>query len=166
MCVIGGVAKIKIMEFNESTHLATNLRFMAAMFWEDAKKLDKEIERDENGLPLKYTAIPYYYLISHATELLLKVALLKRGFTREDLRKVQYGHNLENLIEELVKLNLPISDITMKMVLGLSEQHKDHSLRYEVLMDNGKKTFTPPNGWVNEMLTELMLLTRISTHGK
>ena len=154
------------MEFNDSTHLASIFRIMAAMFWEDAKKLDKDIERDENGIPIKYTAIPYYYLISHATELLLKTALLKRGFTKEKLRKFEYGHNLENLINELVKLDLPVSDRTKTIVLGLSEQHKDHSLRYEVLIDDGKMTFTPPNDWVNEMLTELMSLTRIATHGR
>ncbi len=154
------------MEFNESVHLASIFRFMAVMFWEDAKKLDKDIKRDEDGLPVKYTAIPYYYLISHATELLLKSALLKRGFTKAQLRKFQFGHNLENLLNELLKLDLPISDKTKKMVLGLSEQHKDHSLRYEVLIDNGKMTFTPPNDWVNGMLTELMSLTRIATHRK
>lgn len=154
------------MEFNESTHLASIFRYMAVMFWEDAKKLDKGIERDENGLPKKYTAIPYYYLISHSTELLLKSALLKRNFTRDELRKFKYGHNLENLLNELIKLDLPISDKTKEMVIGLSEQHKDHSLRYEVLMDNGKMTFTPPNDWLNGMLTELLSLTRIATQGK
>jgi len=154
------------MEFNESTHLASIFRFMAVMFWEDAKKLNKEIERDENGMPTKYTAIPYYYLISHATELFLKSALLKRNFTKNELLKFKYRHNLENLLNELLKLDLPISDKTKEMVIGLSEQHKDHSLRYEVLMDNGKMTFTPPNDLVNGMLTELMSLTRIATHGK
>ena len=154
------------MEFNESTQLATTLRFVAVMFWEDAKKLNKGIERNEQGLPTKYTAIPYYYLISHATELFTKVALLKRGFTKQQLRQFNFGHNLENLLNELIKMDLPISKNTREIVLGLSEQHKDHSLRYEVLIDNGKSTFLPPSDWVNKMLEELMSLTRISTYGK
>ena len=91
------------LEYNDSTHLATVLRLMAVMFWEDAKKLDKEIERDEKGMPKRFTAIPYYYLVSHSTELLLKTALLKRGFTKKQLRKFEFGHNLENLLNELEK---------------------------------------------------------------
>ena len=154
------------MDFNESTHLATIFRLMGAMFWEDAKKLDKDIERDEKGMPTKYTAIPYYYLISHATELFLKTALLKRGFTKGQLKKFKYGHDLENLLRELLKMDLPISKETQEMVVGLSEQHKDHSLRYEVLIENGKSTFVPPSDWINKMLEELMSLTRIATHGK
>lgn len=163
---MGKATKRSSMEFNESNHLASIYRIMAVRYWEDAKKLDKDIERDEKGLPKKYTALPYYFLVSHATELVLKTALLKRGFEKEQLRKFNYGHNLENLLNELVKLELPISQRTKEMVLGLSEQHKDHSLRYEVLIDNGKLTFVPPSEWINGMLEELMSLTRIATHGK
>ena len=69
-------------------------------------------------------------------------------------------------LNELIKMDLPISESTRAVIIGLSEQRKDHSLRYEVLMDNGKETFTPPNTLINETLNELLSLTRIATHGK
>jgi len=154
------------MEYNESEHLATTFRWMAVIFWENAKTLDKEIERNEKGMPTKYTAIPYYYLISHATELMLKTALLKRGVTKGQLRKFEYGHNLKNLLKGLLELDLKISQSTQEIIIGLNGQHKDHSLRYEVLFNDDKQTFTPPSELLNGMLDELLSLTRIATQGK
>lgn len=70
------------------------------------------------------------YLASHVLELHLKAALLKRGVAEEVLRTRKYGHNLSVLADELSKL-VAISDSTIRLIATLSQQHNDHSLRYE-----------------------------------
>jgi hypothetical protein len=130
-----------------------------------AQRLQDGLELNELGCPTRITAIPLYFLASQAAELFLKAALLKRGFSESDLKKYDYRHNLESLIQELQKKGLPISDETMSVVHGLSEQHRTHQLRYTVLVDDGTKTYLPPLALVFAVLDELLMLTRISTHG-
>jgi hypothetical protein len=129
-----------------------------------AEKLTEGLDTDDSGRPTKLTAVPLYYLASHAAELLLKAALLKRGFDEPTLRR-NYGHNLTALLKELEKMNVPVTTDTMAVVHGLSEQHREHQLRYTVLVDDGKKTYWPPLALVFVALDELLGLTRISTHG-
>jgi hypothetical protein len=123
------------------------------------------LELDDAGRPKKLTVIPLYFLASHVAELFLKAALLKRGFPETDLKKYDYRHNLEALSQELQKKGLPVSSDTTAVIQGLSEQHKTHQLRYTVLGDDGTKTYWPPLSLVFAALEELLLLTRISTHG-
>ena len=130
-----------------------------------AERLRENLELDDAGRPTKLMAIPLYFLASHAAELFLKAALLKRGFAEADLRKFNYRHNLAALLEELQKKNLPVSGDTAAVVRGLSEQHQAHQLRYTVLLDDGTSTYCPPLSLVFDALEELLLLTRISTHG-
>ena len=66
-----------------------------------AERLREGIGLDDAGRPKKLTAIPLYFLASHAAELFLKAALLKRGFAEADLRKYDYRHNLAALLQEL-----------------------------------------------------------------
>lgn len=68
-------------------------------------------------------------------------------------------------LQELQKKGLPVSSDTTAVIQGLSEQHKTHQLRYTVLVDDGTKTYWPPLSLVFAALEELLLLTRISTHG-
>ena len=70
-------------------------------FWESAKIVAASLETKSGGTPAKVTAIPFYFLASHAAELLLKSALLKRGFPETDLRKFDYRHNLDSLLRQL-----------------------------------------------------------------
>ena len=65
---------------SDNIYLASIYRVTAVNFWESAKTLSASIECRDDGTPAKITAIPFYFLISHAAELLLKSALLKRGF--------------------------------------------------------------------------------------
>jgi len=130
-----------------------------------AEKLSQELELDGDGRPKKLAAIPMYFLASHAAELFLKAALLKRGFAEADLRKYDYRHDLEALLQELQDKQVPISGDTVAVVCGLSAQHKNHQLRYTVLVDDGTKTYWPPIRLVFAALDELLLLTRLSTHG-
>ena len=67
---------------------------------------------------------------------------------------------------ELVSKGIVVTPETIQLLNGLDEQHKEHSLRYSALMDNGKKTYLPPIDNILEMLEELLMLTRLSTQGK
>ncbi len=144
--------------------VASNYRMLGVGFQLSAKQLTSSIEVDADERPKKLTAIPFYFLASHAAELFLKSALLKRGVSENLLKKFDYRHNLEALLNALKEKGVPISGNTESVVLGLSEQHKSHQLRYTVFMDDGKPTYWPPLSYVFSTLEELLMLTRISTH--
>ena len=146
----------------DSIVLASTYRLNAENFWESAKKLDMTLDKRSDGSPSKLTAIPFYFLISHAVELFLKSALLKRGFTENDVKKYDYRHNLDALLAALQKKGVNISPETATMINGLSVLHKTHALRYDVLLEGGKK-FWAPTHLLLQMHDELLLLTRIST---
>ena len=148
-----------------NTYLASIYRLTGTNFWESAKKLDATMEKHSDSSSAKIAAIPVYFLISHAIELFLKSALLKRGWSKSDLKKFDYRHNLELLMVEIQKLGVVITPETVEIVTKLSEQHFYHSLRYSALTDDGIKTYMPPTGSVNSVLEELLSLTRISTQG-
>jgi hypothetical protein len=118
----------------------------------------------KKGNQKNLTGVPIYYLISHSAELFLKSALVKRGITEDELKRT-HGHNLKKLLLALKGLGVPVTDTTTSLVERLSEQHSDSALRYHVFLDNGKKTFMPSIKDSFEMLEELLMLTRISTHG-
>jgi hypothetical protein len=69
------------------------------------------------------------------------------------------------LLQELQRKGVPVSSATAAVVHGLSEQHQTHQLRYTVLVDDGTRTYWPPLCLVFAVLEELLLLTRLSTHG-
>jgi hypothetical protein len=149
----------------DNIELASIFRLTAVNFWESAKKLDSTMEKRENGSPAKLTSIPFYFLISHAVELFLKSALLKRGFTVDELKN-SYAHDLQRLLEALQKKGVMVTHETVSMINGLHSQHKNHALRYSALLDDGQATYLPPPSLVHQMLEELLLLTRLSTQGK
>ena len=130
-----------------------------------AERLMDGLELRADGSAAKLTAIPLFFLASHAAELFLKAALIKRGFPPEKLKKFDYRHNLSALLLELKNMGVPVTDETSAVVNRLSQQHTNHQLRYTVLLDDGKKTYWPPLSLVFAMLDELLLLCRISTHG-
>lgn len=149
----------------DNIYLASIYRIEAVNFWQSAKTLSATLELNSNGTPAKVTAIPFYFLISHATELLLKSALLKRGFKAGDLKKYDYRHSLDALLGELQTLGVSVTPDTVSLINGLHSQHQNHALRYTALVDDGQKTYMPPPSLVFSMLDELLLLTRISTQG-
>lgn len=146
----------------DNIYLASVYRLTAVNFWESAKTLNATIESKDDGTPAKITAIPFYFLISHAVELLLKSALLKRGFREEDLRKYDYRHNLDALLKELQAQGASVTSDTVSLINGLDSQHQNHALRYTALVDDGQKTYMPPPSLVFSMLDELLLLTRVA----
>ena len=150
----------------DNIYVASIYRITGVNFWESAKQLRLNIEVDTRGRPTQITALPFYYLTSQAAELFLKSALLKCGSTEQDLKKFDYRPNLKNLLDELITKGIMVTAETVQLVNGLDDQHKDHSLRYCALMDNGKKIFLPPIDSMSKMLKELLMLTRIATQGK
>jgi hypothetical protein len=147
----------------DNIYLASIYRLMAVGFWDSAKTLYPTIEWKDDGTPVKLSAIPFYFLISHAAELLLKSVLLKRGYSERDLKKYDYRHNLSALLQELQTQGVLVTPDTVSLINGLSSQHQSHALRYTVLVDDGQKTYTPPAPLLFSMLEELLMLTRVST---
>src|SRR5438309_1885658 len=148
-----------------NTPLAVAYYMNGVNFRMSAEQLKATLELDSDGRPAKLTAIPLYFLAFHAAELFLKAALLKRGLDESYLKKYDYRHNLAALLVELQKKGVPVANETVIVINGLSDQHKNHALRYTVLVDDGQKTYWPPLSLVFSMLDELLLLTRVSTHG-
>ena len=146
----------------DNIYLSSIYRITAVNFWESAKTLSLTLELKSDGTPAKVTAIPFYFLISHAVELLLKSALLKRGFKEGDLKKYDFRHNLDALLKELQTQGVSVTPDTVSLINGLHSQHQNHALRYTALVDDGQKTYMPPPSLVFSMLDELLLLTGIS----
>jgi hypothetical protein len=150
---------------SDAISVASAYRLTAVNFWMSAKIVSASIETNSDGTPAKLTAISFYFLVSHAVELLLKSALLKRGFQEGVLRTFDYRHNLDALLEELRKLGVSVSPDTIHLISGLHSQHQSHGLRYTALVDDGQKTYMPPLPLVFSVLEELLLLTRVSKQG-
>lgn len=141
---------------------ASVYRMTAVNFRMSAEALLSSLQLREDGSPAKLTAIPFYFLVSHAFELFLKAALLKRGYVPADLKRFDNRHNLSALLELLKKRSLPISAEATNIINGLSPQHEHHLLRYHFLVN----PFMPAPASIWPVLDELLLLTRISTHGQ
>jgi hypothetical protein len=73
---------------SDPSYIASIDRLTAVNFWQTAKIVSASLETKSDRSPAKVTAIPFYFRASHAAELLLKSALLKRGFQEGDLKKV------------------------------------------------------------------------------
>jgi hypothetical protein len=149
----------------DSPYLASIYRLETITFWESAKTLSASFETRADASPASISAIPFYLLVSHATELLLKSALLKRGLTEADLKKVEYRHSLVALLNELQAKGISVTADSVSLINGLHAQHQSHALRYTALVDDGQRTYMPPPSLVFAMLGELLLLTRITTQG-
>lgn len=144
-------------------YLASVYRLTGVNFWQSAKALSAPIEVDD--APKSLTTLPFLFLASHASELLLKSALLKRGFSDGELKQFSYRHNLDALLTALLGRGVRVTPETVNLVRHLSAQHKSHALRYSALVDDGQPIYVPPPRLVFEALEELLLLTRLSTQG-
>ena len=143
--------------------LASTYRSTATIFRMSAAVLLRDFQERGEALPRNIRAIPFYYLISHAIELLLKCALLKRGQSADDLKKYPVRHSLDALLQKLGQLGVPLSDGAIRIIGALSRQHEKHNLRYTVLLDDGEFTFTPEPSELFDLLDELLLAGRVST---
>lgn len=128
---------------DDQIYMASIYRLTGVNFWQSAKTLSETIEVDDSGAPTSVTALPFYFLASHATELLLKSALLKRGFSDRELKHFSYRHNLEALLAAFLGTGVNVKPETANLVRHLSAQHKTHGLRYSALVDDGQPTYLP-----------------------
>lgn len=147
---------------SDNVVFASIYRQTATSFRMSAELLESNFGEE---MPRNHRAMPFYYLISHACELLLKAALLKRCITPQRLQKADLRHNLQALLKELESQEVSISPNSKAIVTGLSRQHKEHDLRYTALLDNGKLTYTPEPVDVYIMLDELLMTTRLRPQG-
>ena len=127
----------------DNVTLASSYRMTATVFRMSAETLLRDFEKRGEAVPRNIRAIPFYYLISHTIELLLKCALLKRGESADTLKKYPLGHSLSKQLERLKELGVPVSEKTNRVIGILSPQHEKHVLRYSALIDDGEPTFTP-----------------------
>ena len=144
--------------------LAVSYYTYGRFVYDSAKSLSENLDFERRSLGDLLSLMPFYYLSSHAAELFLKAALLKRGFGEANLRKMQYRHDLEALLGELELKGVPVKDATRRIVKKLGAQHRTHELRFPDLV-KGINVFLPEPELVFETLDDLFLLTRISTHG-
>jgi hypothetical protein len=137
---------------------------LGAGFQESARVLASALTIDADERPASRDGIPFYFLASHAAELYLKAALLKRGIESSELKHFDYRHNLSALLQKLRDIGVPVSNEASDLIQALSEQHKKHLLRYDVLHGSHKVPW-PPCALVFTTLDELLLCCRLSTHG-
>lgn len=147
---------------DDPIYWASVYRMTAVNFRMSAEALLPSLQLHDDGSPAKLTAIPFYFLVSQAIELFLKSALLKRGYVPADLKRFDNRHNMNALLELLKKKGLPVSPEATTIIDGLSPQHAHHLLRYDFLIN----PFMPAPASLWPVLDELLLLTRISTHGR
>lgn len=147
---------------NDNIELASAYRTTATSFQISADILERDFKAKGEDMPLNYRATPFYYLISHACELLLKAALLKRDYSPNRLRRPALRHNLKNLTEALRLKGVELSTSTILLIDGLSSQHELHDLRYTALLDNGRSTYMPSPCELYAMLDELLMATRLN----
>lgn len=157
------------MTNDDNIVVASNYRMIAGVYERSAKILAKSEDWNDQGQPSKLlTPIPIYQLCSHAAELYLKASLLKRGYSEKEMKKFDYRHNLQALLNLLIEKEIPISNRVKDTVASLSEQHQNHILRYSKI-ENGFVTVAlhmPPIEEVFESLGELLELTSINRTGK
>lgn len=144
-----------------NVELASIYRLTATSFRMSAELLERSFADRGESMSGNYRSTPYYYLVSHACELLLKAALLKRGMTDGELRRSDVRHDLQGLMKLLGEQGVVITPNRAAILDGLARQHRDHELRYTALLDNNKSTYTPPPASVYELLDNLMLATRL-----
>jgi len=140
---------------------ASTYRNLAVVFWENAKFLEKAFAEKGQTVPRNYLSIPFYFIVSHSIELLLKSALLKRGVSPSELKRLDHRHNLATLLQKVEDNDVPISKLTKRIVNALSDQHKSHALRYMVFLDDGVPTFTPEPDDIYTALDELLMATAL-----
>lgn len=76
-------------------------------------------------------SIPFYHLIAHATELLLKEYLIFRGCDQQDLLRYECRHNLCVLLEMCKEKGISFTPTFEKYVFQMSDSHKNHTYRYQ-----------------------------------
>ena len=126
--------------YSEDTRYAgpvpTMYRWHALSFLKCAEYSIAGYRQAHNSDPSPQQSVPIVYLICHAIEMLLKLALYKTGSNDRDLRTSRVRHNLSELKEKCEIAGVQFSPDVAEMIEALSTLHADHSLRYAAF-ENG-----------------------------
>lgn len=144
---------------------AAYYRMTAITYWECAKLLERGFADKGQKISGNRMAVPYYLLVSHCMELLLKCALMKRGLEPAKLKRFELRHDLNELLSELLGLGVPVTESTQHLVFVMSEQHKKHIFRYSVFFEGEDAVYVPEPDQIYAVLEELLMTGRINTHG-
>lgn len=148
----------------DNIEMASNYRLIATSFFKSAKILYENRVVTGDGQTSIITLPPVYYLISHACELFLKSALLKRGISEKDLKKQKIRHNLKELTTTLInKTGLEFTENTRNLINALGLIHEKHHLRYWFLNPN-HEIFKISMASIEPAMEELLMATRINRH--
>jgi hypothetical protein len=112
---------------SDSYEMSNYYRLTATVFWESAKVLNADFVAKGKPLSGNIFSVPFYHLVSHAAELLLKCAILKRNGSVKSLKKLPVRHSLSLLLKELQKSNIPITEKTVSDRCLNSTARKTHS---------------------------------------
>lgn len=77
-----------------------------------------------------HSSAPIYFLCFHALEMYLKSYLLAHNFTKRDLRKREYGHNILRIAQEAEVHGLILADVDKQVISLLSKTDNIISSRY------------------------------------
>jgi hypothetical protein len=102
---------------SDNVPLAVAYYLNGSAFRKSAEQLAEGLELDGSGRPgpTKLTAVPMYFLASHAAELFLKAALLKRDFAEADLKKTGIRHNLTALLQEIKNKGVLVRPVSRRV---------------------------------------------------
>jgi hypothetical protein len=149
-------------ELHETDNIVTasNYRLVATSFWESAKVLYINRTVKSDGHTSLINLPPVYYLVSHACELFLKGALLKRGISEKDLKRQHIRHNLNGLVDALNKAGLDLTEDTKNLINTLSLIHEKHYLRYFLVVNHDMYSITMAS--IEDAMEELLMATRLN----
>jgi hypothetical protein len=138
---------------------ASNYRTTATIYRMNAEILLKHFEAEGESCVRNIRAIPFYFLMCHSFELLLKCALLKRDIAPSKLKSIELRHGLINLADMLEKKGQVLTAETKLTISTLDDDHKRHVFRYDALSTGA---YTPPADKLFECYNELLLAGRLS----
>lgn len=138
---------------------ASNYRTTAAIYRINAEILLKHLVAEGESCERNIRAIPFYFLMCHSFELLLKCALLKRDIAPSKLKSIELRHALLNLADMLSKKGKVLTEKTKATIAILDDEHKRHVFRYDALSTGA---YTPPAEKLFECYDELLLAGKIS----
>ena len=87
---------------------------------------DRDIRIDSSAA----RSTPFYHLLSHAIELILKEYLILKHIDKETLKRFSLRHDLFGLLEECHANNIEFISNFENQIMSLSETHKTHVYRY------------------------------------
>lgn len=101
---------------SDSYEMSNYYRLTATVFWESAKVLNADFVAKGKPLSGNIFSVPFCHLVSHAAELLLKRAILKRNGSVKSLKKHPVRHSLNLSLKELQELSIPVSDKSASLI--------------------------------------------------